>query len=67
MQKQTDGCNLAYDQNAEKKQSQKKKKINSFFSPIIPSQFLFYTFNILSIFKCNYSLLILNWLVFCIF
>lgn len=47
MQKQTDGCNLAYDQKAKKKQSQKKNLFfNNFFSTTIPSQFLFYTFNI---------------------
>lgn len=48
MQKQTDGCNLAYDQKAKKKQSHKKIYIffNNFFSTIISSQFLFYMFNI---------------------
>jgi len=46
MQKQTDGCNLAYDQKAKKKQSQKKNIFNNFFSAIILSQFFFYALSI---------------------
>lgn len=50
MQKQTDGCNLAYDQKAKKKQSQKKKNsfyfFNNFFCTVTPSQSLIYTVNI---------------------
>lgn len=52
MQKQTDGCNLAYDKKkkAPKKLSQRKKKdflyFNIFLSIIIPIQFLSFTFSI---------------------
>lgn len=42
MQKQTDGCNLAYDQKAQKKQPQKKFFNNIFFIRI-PSRFLLHT------------------------